>query len=191
MYFRGAASSGGRNFRPFVKKGIRRFPLRERTIHICTTEEFIMEKTKKRLKIACYGILVYVVICAVDLVVSIVAPPDLHQLYPELEKSMVSYAWIISLVSVILSMGLHLLLALWSLRRIESQSIGIGPAILEFLLSILAFFNLYESIELLVEGGVQFMSLWNIIFAVIWIVVLAVYDWFAIQFNHRHQKEKK
>lgn len=144
-----------------------------------------MEKRKSKFKVACYLVLGYVALSLIDLIVSVINKPDLKALYGEAPENLLEIAWIVTLAAAFVSILLHVWLAGWGLKNIKNESTGIGHSVLEFFLSIVAFFNLYEVFELIAGFSAEnaMLTVWNIAMAVIWIAVLLIYDWNAIVFR--------
>lgn len=150
-----------------------------------------MEKAKRNFKLACYAVLGYVAVSVIDLIVSLIRGIDVSNYmdYIAIEyKNYVIAAYIVVAVVFIL---LHLWLVSMGLKRIKDPSKGNGHMVLEFILSIFAFFNLYSVIEMVSSPLDRFTVYWSFAVAIIWTITLLVYDWCALQLNHVRKEEAK
>lgn len=77
----------------------------------------------------------------------------------------------------------HLLMGIWGLVKVKKKSTGVGHIIFGSLLLLIAVFNLYHTIDGFVAIVGLAEQILNILFPVIWIVILFIYDWHAIIFR--------
>lgn len=142
-----------------------------------------MEKTKKKFRIACYGVIAYAAISILELLVSFFRGIDCKVVFADISETYHTLALGLLIGAGILCALLHVVLAMWGLHKIKTRSVGLGHSILEFVLSVLAFFNLYSVIEQVFTTKDMVGTVIHLVVGVLWILSLAIYDWYALKFR--------
>lgn len=149
-----------------------------------------MEKIKQRFKVSCYILLGYVGVAIIELIIPFIRGIDAQIMYPDIEANLVNYVIGIAVALSILSIVLHLLLVVLGFKAIKKNSTGWGHMVLEFVLAIVAFSNLYSAIANFSGAKDMFGAVLSLIVAIIWVASLLIYDWFAIHFRSALLNEK-
>lgn len=148
-----------------------------------------MQKYKKGLITASYMLFGFVGLSALEVIVTFLRGYDVAKDFPELEADYYPLAIGCIVGAAVVSWILHLWLGFWGLSKARAEKPGGGHFVLQFILAVYAFYNLYLSIGGISGSEDTLGTVINIVIAVIWIVVLLTYDWFAINFS-RACKEK-
>lgn len=84
---------------------------------------------------------------------------------------------------------LTLILCIMGLRVVRRESSGIGHMVLEFILSVMAFSGLYDSIANFSAAASTTFAVVDVTVAVIWLATLLFFDWHSIQLRHALKAE--
>lgn len=141
-----------------------------------------MQKIKKDFKKACYFIFAYVGLSIAHTILSLFMG-DVTELYPNLGDELVKAAVVIVIALTSVSSLIYLWLGFWGLSNIKNNSAKLGNLVLEFILSVFAFFNLYDAISALFDTTDLLLAVINLVMSVLCIAVLLNYDWHSMKFR--------